>query len=229
MATTGTTAFNPSTSNIVLNALSRNQIRGSDITTEHLINADMEANLALVQFGSLQPNLWTSELGSVSLSAGTATYTLASTVTDITIIYLEMTQGGVTTDRVLGPISTTEYASFPNKTTEGVPTSFWFNRQITPTLTFWPVPDDTATYVAKYRYLRQTYDASAKSGYTMDLPWRWLDAYGWELTARMAVHYKPDFYEKWQAVADKKWIIAAGEDVENVNMYLTPGLSTYYR
>lgn len=229
MATTGTTAFNPATSNIVLNALSRNQIRGSDITTEHLIQADMEANLALVKLGNKQPNLWTSELGSLSLSSGTATYSLASTVTDITIIYLSVTSGGVTTDRVLGPISTTEYASFPNKTVEGVPTSFWFNRQITPQLTFWPVPDDNATYVAKYRYLRQTYDASAKSGYTMDLPWRWLDAFGDELTARLARHYKPELYQVHKAIADESWMTAAGEDTENVSLYLTPGLSTYYR
>lgn len=229
MTSTATYNFNPAASNLILNAFSRNQITGSQITTEHLVRADMEANLALVRYGNLQPNLWESSLTSLPLSAGTATYTLSNTVVDILIVYLSITQGGVTTDRVLGPISTTEYASFPQKDIEGVPTSFWNNRLITPQITFWPVPDDTATYVAKIRHLVQLQDTSLKSGYTTDMPWRWLDAYGWEITARIAAHYKPEFFEKWDAIATRAWSEAAREDTENVNLYVTPGLSTYYR
>lgn len=229
MTTTGTTAFNPATSDFVLNALSNVQISGSQIATEHLVRAATEANLALVKLSNKQPNLWSSSLGSQTLTAGTATYTLSSTVVDILIIYLAVTSGGVTTDRVLGPVSTTEYAAFPQKDVQGVPTAFWFDRQITPQLTFWPVPDSNATYVAKYRYVRQLYDASAKSGYTMDVPYRWLDWFNDELTARLAKKYKPELYMNLKAVADESWNDAAGEDTENVSMILTPGLGSYYR
>ena len=229
MATTATTSFAPATSGIVLTALSRNQIRGPQIAMEHMVQAETEVNLIQVKYSNKQPNLFLSDLTPLSLTASTATYTLPATVIDIVIIYMTVTSGGVSTDRVLGPLSTTEYASFPNKTTEGPPTSYWFNRLATPQLTLWPVPDDTATYTLNYRFLRQPYDASLKSGYTFDAPYRWLDAYGWELTARMAAHFKPEFFEKWQAVADQAWLVAASEDTEDVPMYVTPGLSSYYR
>jgi hypothetical protein len=229
MALSGTYAFNPPASDLVLNALSRNQITGSQITTDHLSRAATEANLAMVRYGNLQPNWWKSELTSVSLVSGTATYTLDASVVDIIIIYLSVTSGGVTTDRVLGPISTVEYNSFPQKDIAGTPTSFYFNRQITPQVTFWPVPDDNSTFVAKIQILRQFQDTSLKSGLNADLPWRWLDAYSWEITARMAAHFKPEFFEKWDAIATRSWSEAASEDSENVNIYVTPGMSGYYR
>ncbi len=229
MTSTGTFAFNPATSDLVLNAFSRIQLTGSQITTEHLVRASTEANLSLVKLSNKQPNLWTSQLGSQSLTQGTATYTLDASVVDILILYLAVTQGGVTTDRVLGPVSTTEYAAYPNKTVQGPPTSFWFDRQITPQLTFWPVPDNTATYVAKYRYVKQIQDASLRSGYTMDLPYRWFDAFSDDLTARLARHYKPEMYATYKAIADESWNDAAGEDMENVNLYINPGLGSYYR
>lgn len=229
MTATGTTSFNPASSDLILNAFSRIQIKGSELMTEHLLRAETEANLALVKLGNKQPNLWTSTLGTQVLTAGTPTYTLDSSVIALLICYLSVTSGGVTTDRVLGPLSTTEYASFPDKTTQGVPTSFWFDRTITPQLTFWPVPDDQSTYTAKYRYVRQIYDVSAKSGLTMDLPWRWFDAFSDELTARLSRHFRPDQYQMHKAIADESWNDAAGEDTEDVNMYITPGLSGFYR
>lgn len=229
MATTGTNAFNPATSDLVLNAFSRIQLRGAQLTTEHLTRASTEANLSLVKLGNKQPNLWTSTLGTQALTASTATYTLDPTVIAILICYLSVTSGGVTTDRVLGPVSTTEYASYPNKTTEGVPTSFWFNRQSTPQITFWPVPDDTATYTAKFQYVRQIYDASLKGGYTMDLPWRWLDAFTADLAARLALHFKPELAAPYAALAEQAWSDAAGEDTEDVPFYVSPQIGGYYR
>ncbi|HEY6861669.1 MAG TPA: hypothetical protein VI358_18030 [Pseudolabrys sp.] len=229
MTTTATTNFAPSTGNMVLNAFSRNQIFGAKITTEHLVQAEIEANLIQVKYANLQPNLYLSNLTPLSLTQGIATYTLPATVVDILIIYMTTTQGGVSTDRVLGPLSTVEYAALPNKTVQGAPTSYFWNRLINPTLTIWPVPDGTATYTLNYRFWRQAYDASARSGYTPDMPYRWLDAYSWELTARMAAHYAPANFDRWQGMADKAWRDAAGEDSENVNIYLTPGLGSYYK
>lgn len=229
MVSTGTFAFAPASSDIVLNAFSRIQHTGSQITTEHLVRAAFESNLSLVKLSNRQPNLWVSELGSLPLTQGVATYAIPATVVDITIIYLAVTQGGVTTDRVLGPVSTTEYAAYPDKATQGPPTSYWFNRLITPELTFWPVPDNTATYVCKYRYLKQIQDTSLKSGTTPDMPWRWLDAYCDDLTARLARHYKPELYAVHKTIADESWNDAAGEDTEGVNTYIVPGLSAYYR
>jgi hypothetical protein len=229
MTSTGTTAFNPATSDLVLNAFSRIQITSSQLTTEHLVTADLEANLAQVKFANKQPNWWKSELVTQSLSFGSATYTLPARVVTIVLAYMTTVSGSSSTDRVITPISTSEYASYPNKTTQGAPTSFWFDRQITPQVTVWPVPDASSTYTLKLRVLSQMEDASGKSGYTPDFPYRWIDAFSDELTARLSRHFKPEQFQMHKAAAMESWEEAAAQDNEDVPIYVTPSISGYFR
>ena len=73
--------------------------------------------------------------------AGTATYALPARMIQPMATYLSITSNGVTTDRIMTPISTYEYAALPDKTQTGVPNSFWYERTSTPKLNVWPVPD----------------------------------------------------------------------------------------
>jgi len=68
--------------------------------------------------------------------------------------FISTTSGGVSTDRLIFPLSVFEYSAIADKTQVGPPTSFWLNMQATPQITFWPVPDNAATYVFKARQLR---------------------------------------------------------------------------
>jgi hypothetical protein len=228
VATSNTYAFSPAASDLVLNAYSRIQLRATELLTEHLTRAEQEFNLLMVEWSNRQVNLWTSQLGSLSLVSGTSTYTLPEEMVTILIAYISTDDGaGNVQDRVITPLSTTDYASLPNKLTEAYPTSYWFNRQIDPTITMWPVPDDGGPYTLKYRYVRQVQDVIVPRGIQIDAPYRLLDAAVSGLAYRLAMHFKPELKEDRLKDYDRAWAIAATQDTENVNFYIIPGLSSY--
>ena len=229
MAGSGTYAFAPSIADLMLNAFGRIQIRRTELTQQHLADAANEANFVQVEFSNRLPNLWLSELYTVALSEGTASYNLLARLISPMAVYLTITDsGGNSTDRILYPISTYEYAALPDKTIEGQPTSYWFNRQTTPVMYLWPVPDGNATYTLKMQIISQPQDATMPSGVTANIHYRWIDAFAAALAARLAAIYKPELEAKRQADAERAWQIAANEDIEYTPMFVIPGLGSYY-
>jgi len=127
------------------------------------------------------------------------------------------------------PVSRTEYASYPNKEQQGFPTVFWFDRLVSPTITLWPVPPATGTYTLKYYRVRQVQDSNFTNGQTVEIPYRWLEAFADGLAYRLAKIWSPPIAAALKAVADESYSIAAAQDVENVAMYISPMVSGYYR
>jgi hypothetical protein len=229
MTSTGTYSFNPSAADLILNAYSLIQIRRTELTVAHLEDAYMQCNLLMVDISNRNPNRWVLETQNVSIIAGTATYALDLKTIAIAIAYISVTSGGITTDRVLGPISATDYAAIPNKADQGPPTSFFFSLLTTPTITYWPTPGSASTYTGKLQTFRQLQDVDITSGTTLDSPYRFLDAITFGLAARLAEMYKPESADRLDAKYEKKFMLAASQDEENVPLFITPGLGGYYR
>src|SRR5690606_34586594 len=133
------------------------------------------------------------------------------------------------TDTILGPLSTTEYHSISDKMTEGTPAAYWFDRQIRPEITLWPVPDDATTYTLKIRALARPEDVVLKNGTNVDMPYRWLDVVVSCLAYRLAVIYAPERAPALKAISDVAWATAAKEDQENVPMVVAPTIDGYFR
>lgn len=229
MTSSGTYAFNPAISDVVLSAYSRIQIRRTALLAEHLQDAAKEANYLLVEFGNKQPNLWSSELQSVALVQGTDTYTLPSRTIMVLAAYIRTGIGTSQNDRLIFPVSTYEYASYPNKTQQGFPSVFWFNRQIIPQITLWTVPDATNTYTLELQTVSQIQDANLPAGETPNLPYRFFDAFVAGLAYRLARIWKPEMEAQRKADAAEAWSIAALQDVEDVALTIAPGMDGYYR
>lgn len=227
MTSSGTYAFNPGLSDVVLQAYARVGVRRAAVTTEHLIDAGNEANYLLSEWSNKQPLLWRSEEISQLLTQGTATYDLPARTVMLLLVSIQTGSGQNIQNRVLGPLSTVEYASLPNRNQQAPPTSYWFDRQITPRITFWQVPDDGGPYTAKMRAVTQVQDATLPSGATLDVPYRALDAFTAGLAHRLARIHAPQLEDKREADAVKAWDIFAEADQENVPMYLIPGIGAY--
>ena len=227
MTTSGTTSFNPSLGEITLNAFGRIQVRRAEIIQQHLADAQTEANLLLAKFNNLQPNLWTVDLQSSVLIQGTSVYTVPDDTALILDAYIRYGPSS-NTDRIITPISRTEYASYSNKTSQGFPSVFWFDRLTSPTLTLWKVPDGN-TYTLFYYRVRRIQDSILAGGSTVEVPFLWLDAYTAALAHRLARIYAPQLEQIRKSDADEAWLLAANQDVENVNLYIAPGLAGYWR
>lgn len=229
MTSSGTTDFSLSNASIAVAAYSRIGIRRTALLAEHMQDAYNEFNLMQSKFSNLQVNLWTVDLVEVPLIQGTATYPVDADTIQILDAYISQSVGGSPNDRLIFPISRTEYASYPNKTAQGFSSVFWFDRLISPTVTLWLVPDATSTYTLKYYRCVQLQDANLPNGETPNVPYRWLDCMVAELSHRLARIWKPELEAIREKDAEKAWGIAATQDVEDVNLYIAPGVGDYYR
>jgi hypothetical protein len=161
MATTGTYAFNPSLGELTLYAYNLIGIRNTAIVQEHLEAARMAANLLCANWSNRGVNLWAVDLVTVPLVAGQTTYSVDSNTVMILDAYMTIDNGNSDPiDRIILPISRTEYASYPNKEQQGFTTTYWFDRLISPTVTLWPVPDGTSAQYLKYYRVRQIQDSA---------------------------------------------------------------------
>ena len=225
----GTYSFAPSGGEIIIGAFQRVQIRPTEITVSHLQTAVLELNLLQAKFGSQQPNLWDVDLQSLPLTRGQATYSIPAETVMITNAYVRTGTGTSIVDRMIFPISQTEYAAISNKATQGSPTQFWFNRLISPTITFYLTPDGNGPYTVNYYRVRTLQDALATNGYNVEVPSRFMDAIIAGLAHRLARVYAPQLEDKRKMDADEAWTVAATQDTENVNLYIAPSISGYYR
>ena len=75
-------------------------------------------------------------------------------------------------DQQITPIGRAEYLHIPNKTTQGRASQFFFDRQITPTISIWEVPENSTDQIIYDRFVRiQDIDASVDNA---DIPFRFL-------------------------------------------------------
>lgn len=226
MTTSGTYAFNPSLGEIVLYAYQNIGIRPTSVLQEHMESARMAANMMLARFSNQGVNLWAVDLVTVPLVEGQATYAVDGNTIMVLDAYTT-TDSGI--DRVIMPISRTEYASYPNKTQQGFPTSYWFDRLVSPTLTLWPVPDGSSATILKYYRVRQVQDANLQNGENVEIPYRWLEAFADGLAYRLARIWQPQMAVALKGQADESYQIAADQDVEAVNTYISPMIGGYFR
>lgn len=223
MTTSGQTSFDPTLGELVVQAFGRIGVRRTELLASHMNDGRMAANLVQSEWSNRQPYLFKVRLISTPLTQGTATYACSVAVVNITDLYINY--GG--SDRILGSISRSDYAAIPTKTQQGPPNQYWFDRQITPSITFWPVPNDS-TYTANYFCTKQFDDADLANGRTADLPYRFMDAFVGAVAWRLANVYRPELSGQMAQDAERSWQIAATQDVEDTPMYITPDMSGYW-
>lgn len=191
---------------------------------EHMADAYSETNYMLSSWSNMAPNLWTVDLVTQTLTASTATYNVDAKTVMILDAYITIDSQ----DRLIFPISRTEYASFPDKTAEGVPSVYWFDRILAPTITLWLVPDDSTLTLSYYR-CTQNQDANLQSGETPAIPYRFIDAMVAGLAHRLARIYAPQLEQIREQDAIKALAIAQTQDVENTALVIVPGTQSYWR
>lgn len=132
-------------------------------------------------------------------------------------------------DRVLNPISRTDYASLPDKIQQGFPTTMWFDRLINPTLTLWEVPDGNGPYELLYYRVSQIQDESPTMGQTPNIPYRFITALVADLAWYLAMEWNPAAEPQRKMDADAQRALAMSEDRERVPLYADPDMSSYFQ
>lgn len=227
MSTTGTYNFDPALGGLVIDAFGNCGVRRTELTAQHMDDARFAANLITAKWAASGVNLWAVDLQTVALVQGQATYDVPGNTIFILDAYIA--QGSPAIDTLIYPISRSDYVAISDKATQSTPSVFWFDRTLSPTVTLWAVPSQTGTWTLKYWRARQIQDSSLSNGGTVEMPIRFVDAFSWELSARMAVKYAPDRAAMLKQEAREAWDIATSSDTENVALQIQPTLAGYFR
>lgn len=230
MATSGTYTFNPSLGELGLYAFNMAGVRNTALVQEHFASLTMATNLLLARWANQGVNLWAVDEITTTLVAGTATYDVNAATVMILDAFMRIDDGVADpVDRIIMPISRSEYAAYPNKEQQGFSTVFWFDRLIAPTITLWPVPDGVSAQYLKYYRVRRIQDAALTGAQQVEIPYLWLEAFASGLAARLAIIWNPEKAVALKAFADESYQIAADQNIEQSNVYISPMVSGYYR
>jgi len=144
-------------------------------------------------------------------------------------IYFDQPTTTGTGDRLLSPLSRSEYIAISTKMTTGFPSGYYFDQTISPTIVLWPVPaiDNPSTNIlyTNYRYAQDV----TQMFQTVDLPQRFYDALVSGLSARLAMKFAPDRFPLMKIEAMESYAIAAHTDFENVTLRFDPDFTQYGR
>ena len=217
MATSGSRDFNLDVGEIIEEAYER---CGLEVRTGYdARTARRSLNLMFADWANRGLNLWTVKQGTITLTAGQAQETLTDDVVDL----LEVTLRRDGTDYEVERISRGEYATLPNKTTQGRPSQFYFDRQIDPVINLWSVPENSTDQLIYY-YVRRIEDADTLVN-TTDMPFRFYPCMVAGLAYYMAMKRAPERVQLLKSVYEEEFQRAADEDEGRTPLKLQPSLS----
>jgi hypothetical protein len=122
-----------------------------------------------------------------------------------------------------------EYAQQPNKQYSGtVSTNYYYDRTVDPTVSLWPVPNNTYDHLTVYRH-RFVQDVGTLTQ-QIEVPQYWMEAVIWGLAARLAYEIPGvDAGRRTEVIQASERFLMDAEvaETDNAPVYLIPGIGVY--
>ena len=219
MAVSGSTDFELDVAEYIEEAFERFGLEAR--TGYDLKTAKRSLNLLFADWANRGLNQWTINQRNFTVTSGDGETSLDTDVIDI--LSLVVRRDG--TDYSLSRISRDEYLSIPTKTTTGRPTQFFLDRQITPNLKLWPLPDNS-TDVIVYDALTRMDDADTYIN-TVDMPFRFYPCLAAGLAYYIAMKRAPERLQILKPIYDEEINRAMDEDRDRASFRVAPDLRNY--
>ena len=190
---------------------------GLEVRTGYdLKTAKRSLNLMLAEWANRGLNQWTIKQRTQTLTQADGEYNLGTDVIDV----LSLVVRRENTDFALTRVSRDTFLSIPNKTTQGRPSQFFLDRQITPNLKIWPIPENS-TDVIHYDALTRMDDADAQVN-TLDMPFRFYPCLAAGLAYYIALKRAPNRLQLLKAVYEEEFERAMTEDRDRASFNVVP-------
>jgi len=216
MATSGTVAFRPDVEEIITEAFERCGIDPQTRTGSHAIAARRSLNLLFSEWSNRGINYWAVSNNTLSLTSGTGSYDLPAGTIDI----MDAVIRDDSTDQLINRISISDYNQIPNKTDTGKTSQYMIDKQYTPKIYLWQVPD-SSDYSIIYWAVNQLEDVTL-STQNADVPYRWSDCICAGLAAKLSLKYATDKYQLLSDIYEKSFSFASSADNDGVNLRVQP-------
>ena len=219
MATSGSTDFELDVAEYVEEAFER---CGLEVRAGYdLKSAKRSLNLLLADWANRGLNQWTIKQRTLAMVTGTGAYAIGTDVIDVLSVVVKRDS----TDYSLLRLSRDGFLTIPNKTTQGRVNQFFLDRQVTPNLKLWPVPDNSAD-VVYYDALTRMDDADTYIN-TLDLPFRFYPCLAAGLAYYIALKRAPNRVEMLKGVYEEEFERAAVEDRDRASFNVAPHFDYY--
>jgi len=178
--------------------------------------AKRSLNLLLADWANRGLNQWTIKQRTLSLTAGTSAYDLGADVIDVLSVVCRRSGSDLSMER----LSRDSYLVIPSKATQGRPSQFFLDRQVTPSLKLYPTPEN-ATDTLVYDALVRVDDADDYTN-TMDVPFRFYPCLAAGLAYYIAMKKAPDRIQLLKAVYEEEFERARTEDRDRSSFNVSP-------
>ena len=215
MSTSGSVAFRPNIEEIISESFERCGIDNQTRTGYFAKSARRSLNLLFSEWSNRGINHWAVSNNTLSLTSGTSNYALPVGTIDIIDAVIREDN----TDQIINRVSIAEYNQIPNKTETGKPNQYMIDRQYTPQIYFWQVPD--ASYSMVYWAVNQL-DEVTLSNQDADVPYRWTDTICAGLASKLAIKYQPEKFQLLNEMYERSFSFAASSDNDGVSLRVQP-------
>ena len=218
MATSGTKTFALDTGEVIEEAY---ELAGLEARTGYdAATARRSLNVMFADWSNRGINIWTIAQVSLTLTEGTASYTLNSYDIDILEAVIRRTVNGTQTDYQMSRVGRMEYLNIPNKTTEARPTEFFVDRQATPVLKLWPTPENSTDVFVSYRI--QRIDDVTASAQDQQIPSRFIPPMVSGLAYYMSLKKNPERVPMLLQIYEQDLKRAQDEDRGRASLHVGP-------
>ena len=143
---------------------------------------------------------------------------LSDTQSTIDMLSAVVTRTG--TDFEITRLSRSEFLNIPTKTQTGRPNQFFLDRQISPVLKIWPVPDNS-TDVIKFNRLTRIDDADAFTN-TVDIQFRFYPCLAAGLAYYLSMKRSPQLMAPLKVIYEEEMLRAMEEDRDRASFKISP-------
>ena len=221
MATSGTATFRLNVEDIITEAYERCGINAESRTGYQAVSARRSMNILFSEWANRGINYWTVQNNTLALVKDQTTpYTLPVGTIDLIDAVIRDASTGSNIDTVLNRISIADFNQLPDKTSSGKPSQYMIDKQYTPNIYVWQIPD-TNDYSIVYWSINQLEDITA-SNEDADVPYRWSDCICAGLASKLSLKFAPDRFQVLDQVYERSFEFAASTDNDGVTMRVRP-------
>ena len=223
MATSGTTTFNLDIDDVIEDAYERCGVEtrsGYDLKS-----ARRSLNILFQEWMNRGVHLWKVENVTANLTAGTTTYTAPSDASDLLEMTFRTVSGSNTTDTTMSKISRSEYQALPNKFSQGQPTQYYVERNLSNVvINLYQTPNTTDTQI-NYNYIGRIQDVGSYTDQP-DAPFRFLPCMVSGLAFYLSQKKNPQMTQPLKLYYEDELQRALTEDGQRASVHIVP--RSYY-
>lgn len=202
MALSGSYDFSLTARQVITFALRKCNIVGlnQDPSAAAAEDARIQLNLMLKDWQQKGPHLWKKTEGSVTMTNAIQSYDLAATLNPLRVLDARYRDTN-SIDLPMEPLERSEYFDLPDKTSSGIPTTWYFDPQRgAPTLYVWPVKPTITTETLRLTYQKRIDDIDSLDD-DIDVAQEWLLTVGYNLTSLLLDDYPVEGREADRIIA----------------------------